>query len=90
MFFKLKIENVVVFNVLVFYLLSKKYILIKSSELVFIDDKLLESRIGNNMFEMDYFVGFKELCMEFYDFVFEISRFLEIYRLYLLLKVVIE
>lgn len=42
------------------------------------------------MFEMDYFVGFKELCMEFYDFVFEISRFLEIYRLYLLLKVVIE
>nr|XP_034318199.1 sacsin-like isoform X8 [Crassostrea gigas] len=90
LFSKLKTENAVVLNVSVLYLPSKKHTLIKSSELVFIDDKLLESRIGNNMPEMDYFVGFKELCMEFYDPVSEISRLPEIHRPRLLSKVVIE
>lgn len=51
---------------------------------------MLEDRIGNNMLDMDYFVGFKELGMKVYDLVFEICRFLEKYRLYLFLRVVIE
>lgn len=60
---------------LVFYLLSKNNILIKSSVLVFIDDRMLEDRIGDNMFEVDFFIGFKELDIKVYDFVFEVSKF---------------
>lgn len=67
LFSKLKTENVVELNVSVLYLPSKKNTLIQSSELVFIDDRLLERRIGHNMPEMNFFVGFKELCIHCYD-----------------------
>lgn len=59
MFLKFKKENRRDLKVLVFYLLSKNNILIESSVLVFIDDKMLEDRIGDNMFDVDYFIGFK-------------------------------
>jgi hypothetical protein len=57
---------------------------------VFVDNKLLEDRIGENMPNMDFFVGFKELKMDIYDPVLEISRLPEKHRPRLLSKVVIE
>lgn len=79
-----------VFSVLVFYFFSKSNFLVKSNELVLIDDRLIEDRIGNDMFDIEFFIEFDVLGMNIYDFLFVINKFLENYRLCLLLKVVFE
>lgn len=79
-----------VFSVLVFYFFSKSNFLVKSNELVLIDDRLIEDRIGNDMFDIEFFIEFNVLGMNIYDFLFVINKFLENYRLCLLLKVVFE
>lgn len=79
-----------VFSVLVFYFFSKSNFLVKSNELVLIDDRLIENRIGNDMFDIEFFIEFDVLGMNIYDFLFVINKFLENYRLCLLLKVVFE
>nr|XP_022324103.1 sacsin-like isoform X4 [Crassostrea virginica] len=56
------------------YLPSKSQRLIKSSALVFIDDKRLEERIKVTLSDMEYFVGFTELSMTVNDHVSEINR----------------
>lgn len=90
LFSKLITEDVIDFNVSVLYLPGKNNALIQSSALIFIDNRLLEDRIGNNMPNMEYFVGFKELGMKVYDPVSEICRLPEKHRPYLLSRVVIE
>lgn len=90
LFSKLKTEDAKDFNVSVLYLPGKNSSLIQSSALIFIDDRLLEDRIGNNMPDMDYFVGFKDLGMKVYDPVSEICRLPEKHRPHLLSRVVIE
>lgn len=79
-----------VFSELVFYFFSKSNFLVKSNELVLIDDRLIEDRIGNDMFDIEFFIEFDVLGMNIYDFLFVINKFLENYRLCLLLKVVFE
>lgn len=79
-----------VFSVLVFYFFSKSNFLVKSNELVLIDDRLIEDRIGNDMFDIEFFIEFDVLGMNIYDFLFVINKFLENYRLCLLLKLVFE
>lgn len=90
MFIKFYFEIVDVFSVLVFYFFSKSNFLVKSNELVLIDDRLIEDRIGNDMFDIEFFIEFDVLGMNIYDFLFVINKFLENYRLCLLLKVVFE
>lgn len=90
LFSKLKTEAAIDFNVSVLYLPGKNSSLIQSSELIFIDDRLVEDRVGNNMPDMDYFVGFKDLGMKVYDSVSEICRLPEKHRPHLLSRVVIE
>lgn len=90
MFVKFNLEKVDDFNVLVFYFFSKSKFLVKSNELVFIDDRFIEDRIGNDMFDIEFFIEFDVLGMNIYDFLFVINKFLENYRLCLLLKVVFE
>lgn len=90
MFVKFKLEKVDDFNVLVFYFFSKSKFLVKSNELVFIDDRFIEDRIGNDMFDIEFFIECDVLGMKIYDFLFIINKFLENYRLCLLLKVVFE
>lgn len=90
MFVKFKLEKVDDFNVLVFYFFSKIKFLVKSNELVFIDDRFIEDRIGNDMFDIEFFIECDVLGMKIYDFLFIINKFLENYRLCLLLKVVFE
>lgn len=90
MFVKFNLEKVDDFNVLVFYFFSKSKFLVKSNELVFIDDRFIEDRIGNDMFDIEFFIECDVLGMKIYDFLFIINKFLENYRLCLLLKVVFE
>lgn len=90
LFSKLKTEHAEDLNVSALYLPSKNNTLIKSSALVFIDDRMLEDRIGDNMPEVDFFIGFKELDMKVYDPVSEVSKLQEKHRPRLLSKVVIE
>lgn len=90
MFVKFDLEKVDDFNVLVFYFFSKSKFLVKSNELVFIDDRFIEDRIGNDMFDIEFFIECDVLGMKIYDFLFIINKFLENYRLCLLLKVVFE
>ncbi|XP_056009880.1 sacsin-like isoform X2 [Ostrea edulis] len=90
LFSKLKLEKAVDLKVTTLYLPSKNKNLIRSDSLVFVDNKLLEERIGNNMPDMDFFVGFKELKIDVHDPVFEISQLPENHRPRLLSKVVTE
>ncbi|XP_061184826.1 sacsin-like [Saccostrea echinata] len=90
LFSKLKLEEVVDLKVLTLYLPSKKGNLQRSDSLVFVDHKFLEQRIGENMPDLDFFIGFKELKIEAHDPVLEISRLPEKYRPHLLSKIVIE
>ncbi|XP_062586452.1 sacsin-like isoform X2 [Saccostrea cucullata] len=90
LFMKLRTEKIVDLKVPTLYLPSKRGTLIRSNSLVFVDHKLLEDRIGDNMPDMDFFVGFKELNIEVLDPVFEITLLPEKHRPHLLTKVVIE
>lgn len=90
LFSKLKTRDEIDFNVPVLYLPGKNNSLIQSSALLFIDDRLLEDRIGNNMPDMEYFVGFEQLGIKVYDPVSEICRLPEKHRPHFLSKVVIE
>lgn len=90
LFSKLKTRDEIDFNVPVLYLPGKNNSLIQSSALLFIDDRLLEDRIGNNMPDMEYFLGFEQLGIKVYDPVSEICRLPEKHRPHFLSKVVIE
>ena len=74
LFSKLRREDGGDLNDFDLYLPSKSQRLIKSSALVFIDDKRLEERIKVNLSDMEYFVGFTELSMIVKDHVSEINR----------------
>lgn len=90
LFAKLKSEKADDFNVPVLYLLSKTKSLVKSNELVFTDDRLIEDRIGNDMPDIEFFIECDVLGMKIYDPLSIINKLPENHRPRLLSKVVLE
>ncbi|KAK3098209.1 hypothetical protein FSP39_017235, partial [Pinctada imbricata] len=72
------------------YLPSKEKHLLSCSDLVFVDDKMIEERIGENLPGMNYFVGFTALRMKVDDPVRHINLLSEDLRPMMLSKVVKE
>lgn len=90
LFAKLNSEKADDFNVPVLYLLSKSKSLVKSNELVFTDDRLIEDRIWNDMPDIEFFIECDVLGMKIYDPLSIINKLPENHRPRLLSKVVLE
>ncbi|XP_062586454.1 sacsin-like isoform X2 [Saccostrea cucullata] len=77
---QIKIESVLYFP-------SKRHNLIQSDKMVFIDDVLIEGRIGRSLPDLEFFVGFDELGMDVLDPLGEINLLPESHRPKLMSKI---
>ncbi|XP_048775772.2 sacsin-like [Ostrea edulis] len=91
LFRKLKVEKGSEIILPLLYLPSKNHNLVRCDEMVFVDDQLIEQRIGSCMPDLDFFIGFKDMeMMHVSDPLAEINLLPERHRPKLLSRIVTE